>query len=112
MSLHEKSFKEKKVEADQPQVGYLTMWFTVLGILFIAVIIFVVYFFRWEVRREIFKKELSVPNNELQMIEERDKARLTIYDVIDSDKGIYQIPIDVVIEQLSKNPTLIAPIKP
>lgn len=112
MVEHKQSFKEKQVEPDNLSMSFLYRWFFVLSVVFIAICIFVVYFFRWEVRRLIFKKELSVPSSSLEEIISRDQKRLTTYDVINEEKGIYQIPIDAAIEYLANNPDLIGPIKP
>lgn len=102
----------KMVEPDQPPIGFLSKWFIILSAFFVGGLLILVYVFYREARSIIYKKDLSLPSTELLDIKKRDEARLTTYEIIDKEKGIYQIPIDEVINHMADNPELLGPIKP
>ncbi|HLB58962.1 MAG TPA: hypothetical protein VJL87_02615 [Bdellovibrionota bacterium] len=100
----------KVVEPDAPPIKILLKWLSVPFVIFIASLILLNVVFQRTTRDEIYNKELSLTNPALLELRAKDKARLTEYDVVDQEMGLFQIPIEKAMNELANKPNLILPI--
>ena len=100
-----------RVEPDNPPTRRLFLQIAALSLVLVGVIVGLVQFFKATTTREIYRKELAVPNRELLELEARDEGRLTQYAAIDEAKGVYQIPIRRAMQMIADDPSMLASLK-
>jgi hypothetical protein len=99
------------VEPDLPPTRKLLLQVATLGVILAGSLLALWQFFLAATTAEIYRKELSVPNRELEEVMARDEGRLTQYDLIDEKKGLYQIPVRRAMEMLVADPSLLAAVE-
>ncbi len=76
-----------------------------LVLLIIAMVAFVRDYFVFNMEKEITQSILNNPSKELIAIQKSESEQLSSYKIIDSEKGVYQIPIDLAMEIVVKEYT-------
>jgi uncharacterized membrane protein required for colicin V production len=76
-----------------------------LVLLIIAMVAFVRDYFVFNMEKEITQSILDNPSKELIAIQKSESEQLSNYKIIDSEKGVYQIPIDRAMEIVVKEYT-------
>lgn len=105
------ALKKLGIEPDQPPNKLLFVFLFLLTLVMIATFFGIIYLLKISTQAEVQKKVLSLDNPALNEIRARDTSILSTYDVIDSQKGIYQIPIDVAMKHLINNSEYIQPMQ-
>lgn len=81
------------MEPDNPPMNTLFIQLGVLSVGLVLLMVALVQMFKFDVQREVYDKDLSLENKQLLETKAHDEFMLTQYDVLDRDKGVYQIPI-------------------
>ncbi|MEE9553232.1 MAG: hypothetical protein V3W18_02950 [candidate division Zixibacteria bacterium] len=69
--------------------------FVILGIIvLVSILLALDVYFTYSAEQEIYKMVLKPESKALLDIQKRDKETLSSYGIVNSDSGIYQIPID------------------
>ena len=78
--------------------------FVILGIIMLATILLALdVYFTYAAELEIYEMVLKPESKVLIEIRERDKKILSSYGVVNSDSGIYHIPIDSAMQVILKD---------
>lgn len=99
------------VEPDHPPLGKLFVFLVFLFLVIVISGIGLANLLKLNTAHQLESKVLSTQNPELQEIKSRDETLLNSYDVIDTGKGVYRIPIQKAMDLLVNNPDYIEPMK-
>ncbi|GMV42725.1 MAG: hypothetical protein AMXMBFR64_44410 [Myxococcales bacterium] len=103
---------EVGIEPDHPPTRMLFTQLVVMTIIVVVMVIALVEYVKIDVRAEVERKDLALPSQQLKELRAREKAALTGYELLDAEKGLYQIPVAQAMSRLVAEPQLIVRVPP